>query len=600
MASTTAISVLPLWRIHNFSSKSAGDTVGIINIARPDTIALLHKLSGDHGPYWAAGKIALAANYSTEPATLKEATLVRIKKVTLCEKPGVYGAELLVLCQARVLGVSTMGPFPTAKRGQDLAPLWKIHHLGFVGDPSFDTKRKELNVVNIGREDSLAMLKKLGGGDLTSAKGHLVLACDFTANVKAGLRALLVRIGDVSCAEDGKHYNCTLHLLGHVRCAEVYCQGPFPQVLVDEIPVWRIHNLNKSGGGPRHSIVNIARPDSVALLTHLGQGNALKAYGGLVIGCDYTSPPSAGESGRLMEVASISRKDGKYEAVLVDVSTVAVSKYRSSEGQAEDWWPRVMLVLPKIWSKSAEPAVVESMMKSLMLSSGKCPYWEQCLNALTGVMRDAGIQLDKRYTDPDGDECFCHNCHQRRGDGLVYKRGGQPYVVPVGFARIGIQPGKSHGLVEKGMKSWHVCFHGTKYQYMGEMLLQGQLLGPGCVLHNGESIKTQDGHIVRSFNRRNEHTGKLEEFDPTNKVFFSPSIKYCDCDIYANKYYCNGSGRHYRFVMQLRIQPNTYDIGQETINASGQIDPHIPNKSIEWYTNHFHTHFFTGILIREL
>lgn len=601
MASAGSVgSRLPLWRIHNFSSKGAGDTVSIVNIARPDTVALLRELSGGHGPIWAGGKIALAANYSTEPSTLVEATLVRIKEVSASDKPGVYNAELLVLCKARVIDVSTGGSFPTARHGPDLAPLWRIHRLGLVGSPGFDTRQKEYKIENIGREDTLALLRKLGDGDVTRAKGHMVLACDFTARVAAGLRAVLVRIGDVTSAgtAGGPPYNCTLNFLGHVRCAAISTAGSFPQAQLDEVPVWRIHNLDK-GSSPEHSIGNISRPDSVALLTHLGMGNPLSATGGLVIGCDYTAPPAVGESGRLMRVASISRArgEGQYEALLVDVSTVSVGKYRSSDGQPSSWWPRLTVVLPKVWTKHAEP--VEALVSKFQALAVSCPYWDRCKSALLGVMRDAGIPLnDEGYADKSGDRCFCHGCHHRRGDRTVYERGGKPYALPVGFARVGIKPGKSKGLIEKGMRNWHVCYHGTKYQYLGDIVLQGQLLAPGSILHNGDSIKTRPGHIKTSFLRSNEHTGMREHFDPRNKVFFSPSIKYCDHDVYANEYYCDG--RHYRFALQLRIQPESYSTGQQTIGTTDEIDPHIPNKSIEWYTDQLHAHFFTGILLREV
>ena len=212
---------LPLWRIHNFSN-STGDTISITNISRSDTVALLNELSGGHGPIWAAGKIAFAANYSTNLSKLSEATLVRIKAVSADDKPGVYNAQLIVLCQARVLEISTRGAFPTARHGQDLAPLWRIHNFGIVGDPSFDTMRTEYTIGNIARDDTLSLLRKLGGGDVKSAKGHLVLACDYKATVTKGSRAVLVRIGDVSCAEaEGRPpYNCTMKFLGHVKCAD--------------------------------------------------------------------------------------------------------------------------------------------------------------------------------------------------------------------------------------------------------------------------------------------------------------------------------------------------------------------------------------------
>lgn len=591
--------VLPLWRIHNFST-GAGGTVKIVNISRPDTIALLTNLSGGHGPMWAKDKLALAVNFSTGTLTLTEATLVRIKDVSASEKPGVYNAELLVLCQARICEVSDGGSHPTAKIAPDLAPLWRIHHVGLVGDPTFDAKQTEIQIQNIAREDTLAILKKLGGGDVLGAKGHMVIVCDYKAKMVAGLRALLVRIGDITSKGDkvGPPYNCTLKCLGHIRCANVEVVGPFPQVLLDDVPVWRIHNLDANSDSPVHRIVNIGRPDSVALLKYLGQGNPLAATGGLVIGCNYTTPPAVGESGRLMRVSSINQATGEkvmYEAVLVDVSGVSVGKYISNEGKPENWWPRITVVLPKIWNmplKSTGPIV------RAPTPAVRCPYWMRCKVAFINLMCNTGLeQTIQQLIDPIGDKCFCRDCHKLRGDQLVYQRGGQPYAVPISFARVGVKPSKTHSIIERGMKDWNVCFHGTKHDYLGDIILQGQLLAPGSTLHNGKTIAVREGHIKGTSERVNEHTGKKEMFNPTNKVFFSPSVKYCTNKVYANVFYCEE--KSYRFALQLRIQPNTYAIGQQTIRASEQIDQHFPNKSIEWYTEQLHTHFFTGILIQE-
>ena len=39
-----------------------------------------------------------------------------------------------------------------------------------------------------------------------------------------------------------------------------------------------------------------------------------------------------------------------------------------------------------------------------------------------------------------------------------------------------------------------------------------------------------------------------------------------------------------KVVLQLRIRPESYGVGQETVGASSSIDPHVSNDSIEWYT----------------
>lgn len=53
-------------------------------------------------------------------------------------------------------------------------------------------------------------------------------------------------------------------------------------------------------------------------------------------------------------------------------------------------------------------------------------------------------------------------------------------------------------------------------------------------------------------------------------------------------------------AFQMRIRPGSYKIGQETIGATKQIDPHIPNSSLEWYTDCAEKGSvqFTGLLVK--
>ena len=455
--------VLPLLRIKKFFPY-AGDTVTISNIGILEARALSFLLNGGSGPISPTGKLALAVDYSTELSTVAEATLVRIKEVSKSDQPDMFNAQLFVLCQSRVCDVSTWGPFPTARRALDLTPLWRIRQLELAAFV--------IQIGHITREDTpaISMLTKLGGGDVKGAEGHMVLACDFKATVAAGQCAGLVRINKVTCSRNGgPPYGCTLKVLGHVRCASVDTTGAFPQVLLDEIPAWPIPNLNAGGGGPEHIIRNISRPDSVALLTYLGQGNPLAAAGGLVIGCDSSSPPAVGESGRLMRVASIhpSTGAGSYEAQLDDVSSVTIGAFHYCEGH--NWWPRVTVVLPKVWKKPVRP--IEPLVTMLTpVPAMNCPYWLRCQNALRNLIHDVGIQLTGWYAEERGDKCFCFNCHRLRGDNPVYPRPtGAIYVLPVGFARTGLKPSKTHALIEWGMEHWHVCFHGVNYKYLGDI-----------------------------------------------------------------------------------------------------------------------------------
>ena len=625
MANTSLGEVLPLWRIHNLGTCS-GSIQNIVNIVRADTLSLLRHLGGGSNPLEATGCLSLAVDYKIDLVTLREATLVRIEKVFF-DPTGkeTLNAELIVLCKCRIKNVITADPFPRARRLPDLVPLWRIHNF----DPIRNcTGEGDVNIGNISRSDTVSLLSALGAGDVTRAMGHLVMACNYKDTLDAGMDAVLARIGKVS--EGDPPLTCSLRMLGRVRCAEVTTtEGPYPEMLMDMVPLWRIHNLATSVR-TEHKITNIGRPDSIGLLKHLGRGDPLAAVGGLVIGCDYKALPSSGESVTLMRITAVRGGGGQgtYDAELMEVSSIVVGSLCMDESRA-DWWPRVSVELPRVWSKPASPSAISPVLPGKLSSNlqiavagstskatdktiaslsivrgvaaprnvSDCPYWQRCFKVLVDEFQNTGKQFQEYYL-AEADRCFCCDCHRLRGDVMVYKRGGSDYILPVGFARIGVKIFKTPDVIKKGFESWHVCYHGTKYNYITELLGTGHLLSPGSSLLNGDRIAVRDGHIKGPFKRHNDHIGTEETFDPTNKVFFSPTVRYCDYKgVYMNEHMV--MGKHYRFALQLRLQPDTYCIGQETVNATEQIDPYIPNKSIEWYTNQLHTHFFTGVLVAE-
>ena len=236
-----------------------------------------------------------------------------------------------------------------------------------------------------------------------------------------------------------------------------------------------------------------------------------------------------------------------------------------------------------------------------------CPFFRRCKAALielNGLLHD-----ESKYLNAEGDRCFCLSCIQRRGEAHlnVVRRGepAQSFVLPVGYARVGLKvhasPDKVQlALEEGGSGKWHVCFHGTRPEYVSDIIKQGQLLKPGAMTLSGDRIAVRSGHIKSSFVRENEHTGKVEDFDPTNKIFLSPSMKYCDHrGIYMSSKHCR-DGSPYRFAFQVRIQPGSYRIGQQTVDAESQIDAHVPNSCLEWYTDEMHSHVLTGVIIGSL
>jgi len=64
----------------------------------------------------------------------------------------------------------------------------------------------------------------------------------------------------------------------------------------------------------------------------------------------------------------------------------------------------------------------------------------------------------------------------------------------------------------------------------------------------------------------------------------------------------SGAASKAKVVLQLRIRPGSYGVGQETVGASGAIDPHVSNDSIEWYTkgDELGSVCITGVLVKLL
>jgi ubiquitin len=237
-------------------------------------------------------------------------------------------------------------------------------------------------------------------------------------------------------------------------------------------------------------------------------------------------------------------------------------------------------------------------------TSVNCLYWLRCKEAFQEYALKEGVDI-KDYVAADFDVCFCNDCHASRGEAEVYSRGVPPksYVLPIGFARLGLCIHETPFVRDEALKKWHVCYHGTKHNSVFEILRQGKLLKPGDATLKGDTLRVLPNHYEAAHERINRHTQMKEHFDPTDKMFCSPSIKYCDYDNVYMSNFVSSRGKHYRFAFQVRLQPGHYEIGQETVLKGPArdtvIDDNVPNNSIEWYTRNGQ-HVLTGFLIREV
>ena len=53
-----------------------------------------------------------------------------------------------------------------------------------------------------------------------------------------------------------------------------------------------------------------------------------------------------------------------------------------------------------------------------------------------------------------------------------------------------------------------------------------------------------------------------------------------------------------RVALQVRIRPDTYDVGKQTIGARGTIDPLFPNSELEWSTDRRGVVILVGLLVK--
>jgi len=218
------------------------------------------------------------------------------------------------------------------------------------------------------------------------------------------------------------------------------------------------------------------------------------------------------------------------------------------------------------------------------LSLSNCCYYEHCLEfvkTLPDVAPFCDLQSDHAM-------CYCPQCHANRGDRDTYKRGNprKKYALPQGWVRLPLRAGSTQASssVFCAFENWHRAFHGTCVEALQPILATGRLLRPGetTAALDGAAVAVRPGHIKKPFRRVNAYTKEEELFDPM-QIFLSPSIRYCELPQYAK--HSVHRGQQVQVAFQVLLKPGSYGIGQETVRATGTIDPAFSNDEIELYTD---------------
>ena len=80
--------------------------------------------------------------------------------------------------------------------------------------------------------------------------------------------------------------------------------------------------------------------------------------------------------------------------------------------------------------------------------------------------------------DPSADMCYCQGCVDARGDADMYDRGDppRPYIVPVGWIRLGLAVDPSMAGMHNLFEKWHNAYHGTSFEKMLNVFKSGRRL----------------------------------------------------------------------------------------------------------------------------
>ena len=177
--------------------------------------------------------------------------------------------------------------------------------------------------------------------------------------------------------------------------------------------------------------------------------------------------------------------------------------------------------------------------------------------------------------DPHGPRC---EAQPARGEH------SKDYEVSHGWARFALASGRARAdaLQASGdidpYKKWNFAYHGTSSKdavlgilNTGEVCGEGQrALGMDAAVGSGRR-----GSDVGS-DRVNAYTGRVEHFRPSEYKFFSPSCSYSgEPTYYARPVAFEGiPGHTFQFMFRVLIKPESYQVGQHTINNDvfNQID----------------------------
>lgn len=159
--------------------------------------------------------------------------------------------------------------------------------------------------------------------------------------------------------------------------------------------------------------------------------------------------------------------------------------------------------------------------------------------------------------------CFCEACEKQ----TVWKRGGEKYVLPTGWYRLGLSVRKEYLDRRSEIEQWPVAYHGTSESALLSILHHQRIMFPGDELMDGQTLPIRHGQCWA------DRLGG----DPV--IYVSPSAIYAGAPYYARPFQCDG--QMLQAVFQVRVKPSAVHKFPET--ARGRIvDPEFCAGELEW------------------
>jgi hypothetical protein len=226
-----------------------------------------------------------------------------------------------------------------------------------------------------------------------------------------------------------------------------------------------------------------------------------------------------------------------------------------------------------------------------------CPLQSQCARELRDLLGAQGLGL---LLDPAFDKCYSSAVREdkKRIDGRQR---------PVGAARFGVFVNKYRAMA-RDIYSWEKVYHGTKFEFVPNIVALGYLLKYGDETPQGEKIGSRDTEKVATPNKTWRMQVKFREgrvaadaqaeFQPREFVFVSPSFAYASHDVYATPSRA-ASATGTKAVLEFRVKPATYQHGKQTLSQS-VVDSAIPDDKFEYFTQRHGVMILTGIIIKPM